>query len=119
MEDFAGVVDLCFDPDHPSPAGLFQLDRAEALARALQAVAINYRVGRAEQNLLRLVNAENWSSILAVTVDAGTFWEVYLARQAEKKRRRGSGEAKGEEAATSTGSPEDSPDTGPAGANSS
>ena len=122
--EFVGVVDLFFSADDPSPAGTFVLDRAEAIRRAIDVLAVNYRFGRLEQNLLRLVNPQTWASILSAAVDLATFWDVYQRVQAEKQGRLKktpdtTGEARPESPATSPGSKEDSPDTGPAGPSSS
>jgi hypothetical protein len=112
-ETFAGVVDLFYSPDDPSPAGLFNIDRREAMERSLQALAINYRIGRPEQNLLGLVNAENWPAILGATVDWRTYFAVFEDAQ-QKKMDRDSRGTRPESSGTSPGEPDDSPDTGQA-----
>jgi hypothetical protein len=113
---FTSVVDLFYNPADPAPAGAFRCDRSEAMRRCLQAIGLNYRVGRFEQNLLSIVDAENWSSVLAAAVDLYTFWEVYRQAQ-EKKRDRDAAillaSRQGPTDAPS-GPPEDSPVTGPA-----
>ncbi len=118
-QEFTSVVDLFFSPDDPSPAGTFRLDRVEALRRCLDALAINYRIGRAEQNLLKLVNADNWPTILGVTVDLRTFWDVYQKTQEKKSLRGATPGPKPGSADTAPGPPADSPATGPAAASSS
>lgn len=86
-ESFVGVVDIFFNPEDPAPAGVFQIDRREAMAHCLDALTINYRIGRAEQNLLGIVTADNWPSILGATVDIGAFYAVYNDAQDAKKKR--------------------------------
>lgn len=93
--EFVSVVDLFFNPADDSPAGVFRLDRAVAMRRCLQAIGLNYRVGRFEQNLLGLVNADNWSSVLAATVDLWTFWDLHRGAQ-EKKTAQAKASADGE-----------------------
>lgn len=111
-ESFAGVVDVFFNPDDPSPAwGCWQIDRQEAMTHCLQALTIDYRIGRVEQNLLGLVNAENWVAILGAVVDLNTFFDVYTAAQESKKKRDDAREPKEESPDTEPGEPDDSPDT--------
>lgn len=45
------------------------IDRDRALSLAVQAMGLNYRYGRNEHNVLRLVDSENYLLILAATVD--------------------------------------------------
>ena len=114
-EEFASVVDLFFSTDTATPPGLFQLERQDAMARCLQALAVNYRIGRAEQNLLRLVNAETWIPILGATVDVHTFFDLYQSRQQKKIPKPVSDqEHRDESVATSPGQADGSPDTVPA-----
>jgi hypothetical protein len=45
-------------------------DRGRALELAIRALGINYRVGRAEQNVLRIVDRDSLLLVLAAAVDA-------------------------------------------------
>lgn len=116
-KEFAGVVDLYFSPDDPSPAGTFVLDRKEAMRRCLQVLGINYRFGRVEQNLLRVIGSETWHQILGYAVDLPGFWDVYEQTQAQKKIRdeaNNDQESRPESPDISPGPPDGSPATGPA-----
>jgi hypothetical protein len=117
-DGFASVVDLFYSPDDPSPAGAFRLDRSEAMRRCLQVLGLNYRVGRFEQNLLNIIDADNWSSVLAAAVDLWTFWEVYRQSQEKKSARDAAARLALQPAPTdaASGPQEGSQATGPAAA---
>lgn len=106
-DDFAAVVDLFFDPEDPSPAGVFRMDVPEAMGHCLAALGLNYRLGRYEQNVLHLVDDETWSQILAAAVDIHTFWDVFADVQQSKKKR--------DAAAVERSRPDDTPGSGPTG----
>lgn len=115
-EEFVSVVDLFFNADDPSPAGTFQLPAADAVRYSLDALALNYRVDRIEQNMLHLVDADNWAAILGATVDLTTFFEVFQQAQGKKKQRDQPAEETAGSANTSPGSADVCPTTDPAGA---
>lgn len=121
-EEFGEVVDLFFSPDDPGPAGVVSMDRDRAMQLCLKVLGLNYRIGRAEQNLLGLVNAETWVTILAASVDVYTFWAIYQETQDKKKRRDADRLAElvvgPGSTGTSPGSPVGCPDIGPAEASS-
>jgi len=111
--EFAGVVDLFLSPDDAEGRNLLSLDPAEALKWCIQALSLNYRVGRVEQNLLRLIGSENWFRVLAAAVDLWTFWDVYHAATA-KKNASPAQAPKPELQSIAPGEPADSPITDPA-----
>jgi len=84
-EKFARAVWLLFDPEGPWPLAI---DLAEGTDLCLEALALNYRVGRIEQNLLGLIDSETWLTILAASVDYPTFRDAAEAVEREKKTRR-------------------------------
>ncbi|HEY4760948.1 MAG TPA: hypothetical protein VIH42_10250 [Thermoguttaceae bacterium] len=75
---------LFYDPAGPWP---LCMELNEAVDLCLETLSINYRLGRIEQNLLGLVDSENWFVILAAAVDEPTYREVYEAVTKEKKTR--------------------------------
>jgi hypothetical protein len=81
-EKFSRAVWMFFDPAGPWP---LRMDLAEGLELCLAALALNYRVGRIEQNLLGLVDSESWCLILAAAVDYPTFRDLAEAVEAQKK----------------------------------
>lgn len=81
-ERFARAVWLFFDPEGPWP---LRMDLTEATDLCLDALSLNYRVGRIEQNLLGLIDSENWYMILAAAVDYFTHRDVAEAVEAQKK----------------------------------
>ena len=56
------------------------IDLEEACLRGLEALAINYRVGRAEQSILGLIDSTNWEEVLLASVDGPTV-TAYLTAQ--------------------------------------
>jgi len=116
-DEFASVVDVFFSEDDSAPAGVFQMDRGEAMNRCLDVLLINYRFDRREQNLLHLIGSETWQTILSAAVDLFTFWDMFQATQASKKKRDLALLAALQ--ATSPGPEENSPDTDPVAASSS
>lgn len=105
FDRFAAVVDLFGNPDGPYPLAL---PRAEALDLCLAALAVNYRIGRPEQNLLGLVGSETWDTILALAVDWPTYRDLYQEIERQKKTRRASSAA-----STATEPPRESAATSP------
>ena len=75
---------LFYDADGPWPLAM-QLQ--EAIELCVQALSLNYRFGRIEQNLLGLVDSESWFVILAAAVDEPTHRDVYEAATKQKKTR--------------------------------
>lgn len=57
-------------------------DKAKALTLAVRALGLNYRYGRAEQNIIRAVDTETFMTVLAATVDLPKVNEM---SDAEKK----------------------------------
>jgi len=119
FERFGRALWLFNDPDGPYP---IRLDRGEALDLCIEALAVNYRVGIAEQNLLGLIDSENWFSVLACAVDWPTYRDVYEAVEGQKKTRLLAKEAAPasqstepgpESSVTSPGSPAACPATAP------
>ena len=114
-DGFAGVVDMFFDPDDPTPAGLFHLPRDEAMAHCLDVLSLNYRFDRYTQNLLHVVDGDNWNAILSSACDLPTFWAAFEACQGKKKARDAAArEATPESSNTSAGPEDSSPTTDPA-----
>ncbi len=74
------------------------------LGYALNVLAINYRVGSNEQNLLGLIDSTNWVEILVLSFDQPLIDEV------QKKRP----DTASEPLSSSPGTQADSPDTAPA-----
>jgi hypothetical protein len=117
-EKFAKAVWLFFDPEGPWPP---RIDLAEGMELCLAALALNYRVGRIEQNLLGLVDSETWTTILAAAVDWPTYRDLAEAVEGQKKTaalKAISREIARSDASTaiSPGQPEGSPATAPAAA---
>lgn len=100
-ERFAVPVGWLFDPEGPDAIAM----DADTMSLCLAALAINYRVGRPEQNLLHLVDSENWQSILFAAVDVPTFRDV-LVRVCEQKKTR-------DASSSPTGGPGSSPGSTP------
>jgi len=78
------IADWFFGADDKGPT--YQ----EAAELCLEALALNYRFGRPEQRVLRLVTTGNWSQILGAIVDLP--WveaEVKRLEEAEKKSAAG------------------------------
>jgi hypothetical protein len=73
-ETWGPVVDFFFDPGGRTELAM---DVQEALDYCLQVLALNYRLGPCEQCLLDLVGPDNWSTVLAASVDLPTFRDVY------------------------------------------
>lgn len=53
-----------------------ELTLQRALTLAVQALGLNYRYGRHEQNVLRLVDTVNWNTVLALSVDFPKFSSI-------------------------------------------
>jgi hypothetical protein len=101
FESFGRAIFLFNDPDGPYP---LEIDRAEALELCLDALAVNYRVGLAEQNLLGLIGSETWAVVLAVSVDFPVFADVYRDVETKKKQRLAAANASAAVAGRSPGS---------------
>jgi len=84
---------------------------AEILDVAVRAVGINYRYGRAEQNVLGLIDSNNWATVLFCLIDA-----IKIATAAEQKKTDPSGTPDGMN--SSPGHADSVPATDPAAANS-
>lgn len=89
FERFGRALWMFHGEDSPYP---YAMDRTEALDLCLEAVAVNYRVGLAEQNIMGLIGSESWFPVLAATVDWPTFRDVY-EQVANKKKARLAGAA--------------------------
>ena len=122
-EKFARAVWLLFDPEGPWPLAI---DLAEGTDLCLEALALNYRVGRIEQNLLGLIDSETWITILAAATDYPTFRDAAEACEREKKTRAARADrstisreiaAPAESTDSSPGPGADCPATAPAGEN--
>ncbi len=109
---YGEVVDHFFDPDKPAST-LGRTDPAAAIRWCLAALAIHYRVGLVEQNLMGIVDAETWFTIASSAVDLPTRTEVWKAVEASR-RPFGSPTAPPD---TSPGPPAESPTTDRAGPN--
>lgn len=59
-----------------------QFDKARAFSLAVRAIGLNYRFGRAEQNLLRVVDAGTYLTVLGCTVD---IIKANAVQEAQKK----------------------------------
>lgn len=59
-----------------------ELQVSRALELAVQAIGINYRFGRAEQNILRLVDTTNFADVLFLSVDFPKFSELVQKKTA-------------------------------------
>ena len=104
--EWAGVVDLFFDPARPQ-ANVFQIAPAEAVKRCLQLLGLRYRVGRAEQNLMHLVDSGNFFSILAAGVNLWAFWDTYMEAQKHEDAKKNGDDS------PRPGPKPDAPGTGP------
>ena len=116
-EEWVSVVAVFFSEVDPAPADVFQMDRDEAMLRCLDVLSINYRFDRHEQNLLHLISSETWQTILSASVNLYTWWDMFQAVQASKKKRDLARLAASQ--STSPGPEDDSPDTDPVEASSS
>lgn len=117
--EWAGVVDLFFDPGRPD-ANVFQITPAEAVKRCLQLLGLRYRIDRAEQNLMHLIDSGNFFPILAAGVNLWAFWDVYVdAQKDEDAKKNGDDsprpEPKPDGPDTEPGPEAAPPPTGPAG----
>lgn len=84
-------------------------EKGKALELAVRALGLNYRFGRAEQNVLRVVDRENFLTVLAYTVDVP---KAVLLSESQKKSSDLTSVS-----TTSTGPEGDTPDTGQAAPN--
>jgi hypothetical protein len=75
------VVDLYFRPESP---GFGSIELEQALTIALAVLSLNYRLGPAEQQVLRLVNSVNWQEVLGAMVEMPKFL-AFVQADAEKK----------------------------------
>ena len=94
-----------------------QMDREEAVALGLEILGLNYRIGRGEQRVLRLINSTNWDDLLFQVVDG----PLYVAAQkeiAEAQKKSASAASPPAAAASTPGSMADSPSTDPVSGNS-
>jgi len=106
-EDTAVIADMFFDDAGALREGEFEMSVELGLKTALRALALNYRVGRHEQNRLKLVNDRNIYVLLGLTVDFLLVKE--LIGQREKKSLPAPPSA-----STPAGPPAGSPTTNPA-----
>jgi hypothetical protein len=83
-EKFGRAVWLFFDPEGPWP---ISIDLTEGTDLCIAALAINYRIGRIEQNLLGLIDSETWSLVLMCATDYPTFSATAQTVEAQKKTR--------------------------------
>jgi len=67
-DDSKIVADYVFGTDSDG-----ELSQSRALDLAIQALSLNYRYGRHEQNVLRLIDTVNWHTVLALSVDYPKF----------------------------------------------
>lgn len=79
----ARIARLFYDPE-ATDFGYIDLD--EALTIALEALGLNYRVGRPEQMALRLINTANWEACLGAMVDV-PFVQESLKRMEEAQKK--------------------------------
>jgi hypothetical protein len=79
-ESFASVQDLLFDAN----AVTFDMDMQESGDRCIDALAINYRFGPVEQNILKLIDSDTWVMILMCAVDYPLYRES-LDFESQKK----------------------------------
>ena len=94
------------------PNGTDNMDRCHAFRLAVKALTINYRFGMAEQNVLQVVDSENFLTILSMTIDLVKIQEVAHAQSAEAKKKESPSHE--QDTMNSTpGQPEDIPDTTP------
>ena len=123
-EKFSRAVWLFFDPEGPWP---LRMDLAEGTDLCLEALALNYRVGRIEQNLLGLIDSETWYMVLAAAVDYPTYRDLAQAVEGQKKTKLQESQNRSTisreiappaaSTATSPGPPADCPATDPAAVN--
>jgi hypothetical protein len=106
---WAEVAGLFFDADAPE-AETMPLTRRVDLC--LEVLGLNYRVGRFEQNLLDVVEPDNWISILMASVDLPGFRDVF--EQVTKKKTSLSGPAIGSEVSPPSSPAEPAPPASPA-----
>jgi len=98
--------------------GQLEMDRTEAADLCVAALAINYRVGPVEQNLLHLIDSETWAGVLAAAVDYLAFRDLFPAAEQKKTAETSAATAAAtgpESTDTSPGSPACCPATDPAG----
>ena|GEM_PF-1446564 len=116
-DDHAEIAAKFYEPT--GPPGI-EMDRTAATEACLRVLAVNYRVGRIEQDLLGLVDSETWLTILGASVDLPLFGELFAEVQEKKKRLAESvtPPSASESTATSPGSPDSCPGTDPAAENS-
>jgi len=128
-DQFGEVVDWFFDPAGKATLSI----NAHTLDLCVKALAVNYRVGRVEQDLLGLVDSETWVPILFASIDLVTYRDAFERVCEAKKNRASTGPTDGEaptdgstaggagppaSTATSAGSGDCGPDTEPATASS-
>lgn len=87
-----------------------EIPKTRALELATRALGLNYRFGSAEQSLLRIIDQQNYLTVLAMTVDMPLFLAIEEAER-EKKTRSTSALA---DPSSTPGPPADSPPTAPA-----
>ena len=78
---FAGVVELYYG-DNGGPD--IEISNQEAADRCVDALSVNYRFDRVEQNLLKLITPDTWSTILMAALDVINFPEAFLAAREKK-----------------------------------
>lgn len=68
-EDTSAICDLFFDEEGRLRDGEYQITVETALGWCLRILGLNYRLGRHEQNLLRLIDQSNVFTVLFLAVD--------------------------------------------------
>lgn len=81
FDDFAVVAEWFFESEGFAAASF---DPGAALTFAVRALSINYRYGQAEQAILRLVDSDNYLTVLGAVVDVN-FYLAAIRAEAEKK----------------------------------
>jgi len=68
-QDYFDVFDIVCEWWRTKELNIGEEDRAQALRLAIQAFGLNYRYGIAEHSVLRLIDKENFLTILALAID--------------------------------------------------
>lgn len=88
-----------------------------AIGHCLRLLSLNYRIGPNEQNLLRLINSENWMTVLACAVDQPRCLTLIEEFNAAEQKKSDPPAPRG--ASSSLGDAGADPSIGPAAANCS
>jgi hypothetical protein len=105
-DDSAETARLYWDPQSDGT-----IDLEVALLRALDALALNYRVGRAEQSVLELIDTPNWQQVLGATIDWPTIRRAY-----EDLKKKEASQPTPDSPSSTPGGGASCPDTAPAAA---